>query len=74
MVIHMFRHHWNLLPLDLPSISFIKQSDIHNYNTRHVSDLHIAPTNTKLAGNTVTTRGPIIWNKMMKAALKNCNL
>ena len=67
----MFRHHLNLLlPSDLPSISFINQSDIHNYNTRHVSDLHIAPTNTKLAGNTITTQGPIIWNNM-NAALKN---
>ena len=53
----MFRHHRNLLPLDLPSISFINQSDIHNYNTRHVSDLHIAPTNT---GNTITTQGPFL--------------
>ena len=61
LAIHMFRHHRNLLPLDLSSISFINQSDIHNYNTRHVSDLHIAPTNTKLAGNTITTQGPIIW-------------
>ena len=64
------RHHRNLPPLDLPSISFINQSDIHNYNTRHVSDLHIALTNTKLAGNTITTQGPIIWNNM-NAALKN---
>ena len=67
----MFRHHRNLLPSDLPSISFINQSDIHNYNTRHVSDLHIAPTNTKLAGNTITTQWSIIWNNM-NAALKNC--
>ena len=61
-MIHMFRHHRKLLPLDLPSISFINQSDIHNYNTRHVSDLHIAPTNPKLARNAITTQGPIIWN------------
>ena len=47
------------------------KTDIHNYNTRHVSDLHIAPTDTKLAENTFTTQGPIIWNKM-NAALKNC--
>ena len=67
----MFRHHRNLLPLALPSISFINQSDILNYNTRHVSDTHIALTNTKLAGNTITTQGPIIWNNM-NAALKNC--
>ena len=67
----MFRHHRNLLPSDLPTISFINQSDIHNYITRHVSDLHIAPTNTKLAGNTITTQGPIVWNNM-NAGLKNC--
>ena len=67
----MFRHHRNLLPLDLPSISFTNQSDIHSYNTRHVSDLHIAPANGKLEGNTITTQGPItIWNNM-NAALKN---
>ena len=71
LAIHMFRHHRNLLPSNLPSISFINQSDIQNYNTRHVSDLHIAPTNTKLAGNTITTQGPIILNNM-NAALKNC--
>ena len=30
LAIHMFRHHCNLLPLDLPSISFINQSNVHN--------------------------------------------
>ena len=68
----MFWHQHNLLPLDLPSISLINQSEIHNYNnTGHVSDLHIASRNTKLAGNTITTQGPIIWNNM-NVALKNC--
>ena len=50
--IHMFRYHLDLLPPDLPSVSFINQSDIHNHNTRQVSDFHIAATNTKLAQNT----------------------
>ena len=36
---------------------------------RHVSDLHIAPTNTNLAGNTITIQKPIIWNNM-NATLK----
>ena len=71
LAVHMFKYHHNLLLLYLPSISFIKQSDTHNYNTRHISNLHIAPTNTKLAENTIKTQGPIIWNKT-NDALKNC--
>ena len=66
LTINMFRHHSNLLPLDLPSISFINQSDIHNYNTRHVSDLHIAPSNTNW--QKIPSQ---FWNKV-NAALKNC--
>ena len=37
----------NLLPLDLPSISFFNQLDVYNYNATRV-DLHIAPA--KLTG------------------------
>ena len=64
----MLGHHRNLIPADLPSISFINQSDIHNYNTRHVSDLHIAPTNTKLAGNTSDQLFGTIWTPLSKIA------
>ena len=72
LVIHMFRHHRNLLPFRSP-FNLVHQPIGYSqlYNTRHVYDLHIAPTNTKLAGNTITTQGPIIWNNM-NAALKNC--
>ena len=35
-------------------------------------DLHIDPTNTKLAKNTIKTQGPMIWNSINKR-IKNCN-
>ena len=39
--------------------------------TRQALDLHIDPTNTKLAKNTIKTQGPMIWNLINKT-IKNC--
>lgn len=71
LAIHMYRIHHKLLPNDLPTFTFTIRSDIHRYNTRHASDLHIAPTDTKLAENTINTQGPIIWN-IMNDNIKKC--
>ena len=86
LAIHMYRYHHDLLPPDLPYVTFTTQSEIHNYNTRQVSNLHIAPTNTQLAKNTIKTQGPLIWNTLntymknsatlgqFKKSLKNISL
>ena len=67
----MYRYHHDLLPPGLPNNKFTVQSDIHNYNTRQALDLHIDPTNTKLAKYTIKTQGPMIWNSINKT-IKNC--
>ena len=67
----MYRYHHDLLPPGLPNNKFTVQSHIHNYNTRQALDLHIDPTNTKLAKNTIKTQGPMIWNSINKT-IKNC--
>ena len=52
--------------------AFTIRSDFHRYNTRHASDLHIAPiSDTKLAENTINAQGPIIWN-IMNDNIKKC--
>ena len=37
-------------------------------------DLHIDPTNTKLAENTIDTQGQMIWNSINKAIRNCCSL
>ena len=54
----------------LPNNKFTVQSDIHNYNTRQAIDLHIDPTNTILAKNTIKAQGPMISNSINKT-IKN---
>ena len=67
----MFKYNYKLLPHDLPATLFTNQYDVHNYPTRHASDLHIALTHSKLAENTIRIQGPLIWNHM-NINLKNC--
>ena len=66
LAVHMYRYHHDLLPPGLPNNKFTVQSNIYNYNTRQALDLHIDPTNTKLAKNTIKTQGPMIWNSINK--------
>ena len=56
----MNRYHHDLLLPGLPNNKFTVQSNIHN--PRQARDLHIDPTNTKLAENSIKTQGPKIWN------------
>ena len=62
----MYRCHHDLLPPGLQNNKFTIQSDIHKYDTRQALDLHIDPTNTKLAKNTIKTQGPMIWDSINK--------
>ena len=61
---HMYRYHHDLLPPGLPNNHFPTQANIHDYNTRQANDLHVDPTNTKLALNNIKTQGPLTWNKL----------
>ena len=72
LAVHMYRYHHDLLPPGLPNNNFTVQSNFHNYNTRQARDLHIDPTNTKLAENTNKTQGPKIWNSINNI-IKNCS-
>ena len=60
----MYRYHHDLLPPGLPNNQFPTQADIHDYYTRQANDLHVDPTNTKLAQNTIKTQDPLTWNKL----------
>ena len=53
LAIHMYRYHHDLLPPGLPNNHFPTQANIHDYNTRQANDLHVDPTNTKLAQNNI---------------------
>ena len=64
LAIHMYRYHHDLPPLGLPNNHFPTQAYIHDYNTRQANDLHVDPTNTKLAQNNIKTQGPLTWNKL----------
>ena len=66
IVIHMYRYHHDLLPPGLPNNHFPTQANVHDYNTRQANDLHVDPTNTKLAQNNIKTQGPLTWNKLNK--------
>ena len=60
----MYCYHHDLLPPGLPNNHFPIQANIHDYNTRKANDLHVDPTNTKLAQNNIKTQGPLTWNKL----------
>ena len=64
LAIHMYRYHHDLLPPGLPNNHLPTQANIHDYNTRQANDLHVDPTNTKLAQNNIKTQGPLTWNKL----------
>ena len=42
----------------------MKTGRYYDYNTRQANDLHVDPTNTKLAQNNIKTQGPLTWNKL----------
>ena len=66
LAIHMFRHHQNTFrsPFNLV------HQPIGYSQLQHATRFRCSYC-TKLAGKTITTQGPIIWNNM-NAALKNC--
>ena len=53
---------------DLPNIFndyFIKRSDIHGYQTRHVNDLNLTKNKKHFSDHSVRTSGPILWNNLV---------
>ena len=61
---YVYRYHHDLLPPGLPNNHFPTQANVHDYYTRQANDLHVDPTNTKLAQNNIKTQGPLTWNKL----------
>ena len=64
LAINMYRYHHDLLPPGLPNNHFPTQANINDYYTRQANDLHVDPTNNKLAQNNIKTQGPLTWNKL----------
>ena len=58
---------YKLVNDDLPteiSNKFQLNRDIHNYNTRHNNDVHIAPTKTSKAFKSILHQGPELWSNL----------
>ena len=43
---------------------FILNKEIHTHNTRQKLDIHINPTNTQVAYNSIIFQGPELWSKL----------
>ena len=61
--IFMFLFHKKLLP-DLFNSLFIKNSDVHNYNTRIKSQIRVEYGRYNFSQSILTYKGPIFWNKL----------
>ena len=58
----MFKHSKNLLPFFQDT--FIPNSNIHSYPTRHRNDFHLSNPKLLLAHRSIRHHGPDIWNSL----------
>ena len=69
--IFMYQFHHNLFPDDLLEQNyFTMNNEVHNYNTRGVTNIHVGLVNTCLAYNTIRIQGALLWNTL-PTSLKN---
>ena len=59
----MYNFEKNTLPLNIKSF-FVRNTDIHNYDTRSSNKLHLNKVRTSLHLSTVRHQGPLLWNKI----------
>ena len=62
----MFKYATNELPISFKNY-FTKRSDIHNYKTRHASDLNMTKNMKAFSDHSIRTTGPIFWNSLHKS-------
>ena len=62
----MYKYSINDLPVAFKTF-FTKRSDIHDYPTRHVNDLHLTKNKKTFSDQGIRSRGPILWNSFPKA-------
>ena len=69
--IFMYQFHHNLFPDDLLEPNyFTMNNEVHNYNTRGATNIHLGLVNTCLAYNTIRIQGALLWNTL-PTSLKN---
>jgi hypothetical protein len=61
--VFMYKYSINELP-NVFTNYFIKRSNIHDYQTRHVNDLNLTKNKKTFSDRSVRTTGPIIWNSL----------
>ena len=69
----MYKFNNNLLPENFNNY-FIKNSTIHQYNTRHADNLHLPFSNTVVRFISIKSRGPRIWNALADDLKYACSL
>jgi hypothetical protein len=60
----MYQYHHGMLPNDIYKNFFTTNDEIHAHDTRHSRDIHIQPSTTILAGNTLKSQGAVLWNNL----------
>ncbi len=66
----MYKHQTNHLP-SVFSEYFVRNNQIHKYQTRNASDYSINKTKKKYSDRAIRTTGPILWNSL-DVNLKQC--
>ena len=69
----MFRMHRHQLP-SLFDDMFIRNVDVHHYNTRQSKDFHVPLVRTNTTKMTISYKGVIIWNDINKIVNTNFSL
>jgi len=64
LLIHVFKSSHNLIPNYYSCQYYIKNSTIHQCNTRQKNNLHIPKCRTCLRQNTIIYQGPKLWNAL----------
>ena len=64
LLIHVFKSSHNLIPNHYSCQYYIKNSTIHQCNTRQKNNLHIPKCRTCLRQNTIIYQGPKLWNAL----------
>ena len=69
--VFMYRFSIDDLPVAFKNY-FSKSSDIHDYPTRHVNDLHLKNNKKSFPDHTIRTRGPVLGGNSLPKAIIEC--
>ena len=69
--VFMYKYSINDLPQSFNTY-FVKRSEIHDYQTRHVDNLNLTKNKRTFSDRSVRSSGPVLWNSLDKS-LKSSN-